>query len=272
MDAETMLYGVIGFPARHSLSPAMHNAAFREAGINAVYLAFEVPPERLEMAIDGVRGLGIGGLNVTMPHKEAVINHLDGLSEEAEEIGSVNTVVNDGELVGYNTDGLGARRALETVTGLRGRNVLVIGAGGAGRAIVYELSKTSNVVVLNRTPERAKALERFGAVGEALTEENLRRYTSWADIIINATPVGMNSSETPVPPDLLREGLVVMDIVYKPLRTRLLREAEGRGCTTVDGLWMLVYQGVESFRLWTGKSVDPELMRGAALEGLRESG
>ncbi|ACS34097.1 shikimate dehydrogenase [Thermococcus gammatolerans] len=270
MDAETRLYGLIGFPARHSLSPAMHNAAFRELGMNAVYLAFEVAPERLKMAVDGVRGLGIHGLNVTMPHKTTVIEHLDGLSGEAEEIGSVNTIVNDGELIGYNTDGVGARRALEMVTSLRGKNVLIIGAGGAGRAIAYALSKVSEVVVLNRTPEKARALERFGVTGDRLTPENLRRYLANADVLINATPVGMNSDESPVPAELLREGLVVMDIVYKPLKTRLLREAERRGCVTVDGLWMLVHQGAESFRLWTGKSVDPELMRRAALEGLRK--
>ncbi|WP_099211939.1 shikimate dehydrogenase [Thermococcus henrietii] len=270
MDAETRLYGVIGFPVRHSLSPAMHNAAFRELGINAVYLAFEVPPERLGMAVDGVRGLGVKGLNVTMPHKTAVMEHIDGLSGDAEEIGSVNTIVNEGELLGYNTDGIGARRALEMVTRLEGKDVLVLGAGGAGRAIAYELSKTSNVVVLNRTPGKARALERFGVIGDALTADNLRRYIREADILINATSVGMNSDESPVPADLLREGLVVMDVVYKPLRTRLLREAAERGCVTVDGLWMLVHQGAESFRLWTGKKVDPELMRGAALEGLRK--
>lgn len=270
-DAETRLYGVIGFPVRHSLSPVMHNAAFKALGINAIYLAFEVPPERLGDAMEGVRALGISGLNVTMPHKGAVIHFLDSLSEDSGEIGSVNTVVNrKGKLEGHTTDGLGARRALERAIELGGRKILIIGAGGAGKAIAYELSKDNEVVVLNRTLEKAKALERFGIMGDALNRENLGKYLEWAEVLINATSVGMNSWETPVPGEMLRKDLVVMDIVYKPLKTRLLTEAELRGCKTVDGLWMLVYQGIESFRLWTGFKPDEGLMRGAALEGISE--
>ena len=268
-DAKTGLYGVIGFPARHSLSPAMHNAAFKALGINAVYLAFEVHPDKLGEAIEGTRALGISGLNVTMPHKEAVVRFLDSLSGDSEEVGSVNTVVNrNGKLEGHTTDGIGARRALERVIEPNDRRILIIGAGGAGKAIAYELAKDNEVVVLNRTVERARALERFGAIGDSLNRANLVKYIEWAEILINATSVGMNSWEMPVPGELLNEKLVVMDIVYKPLKTRLLREAELRGCKTVDGLWMLVYQGIESFRLWTGLEPDENLMRRAALEGL----
>ncbi len=270
MDAKTRLYGVMGHPIGHSLSPTMQNAAFKELGINAVYIAFDVRPENVENAIRGIRALGISGMNVTMPLKESVLPYLDALSVDAEEIGSVNTIVNEGELMGYTTDGIGARKALERVTKLNGKNVLIIGAGGAGKAIAHEMAKTSEVVVLNRTVEKAKALERFGVKGDSLNFENLRRYLSWADVLINATSVGMNSDESLVPGSLLREDLVVMDIVYRPLKTRLLKDAEEAGCVVVDGLWTLVYQGAESFYLWTGRRVDPELMRRAALEGLRK--
>ncbi|ACJ16624.1 aroE shikimate 5-dehydrogenase [Thermococcus onnurineus NA1] len=271
MDAETVLYGLIGRPVSHSLSPAMHNALFRLYGMNAVYLAFEVSD--LEGAIKGIRALGIRGLNVTMPHKETVVGHLDGLSSEAEALNSVNTVVNrGGELIGHNTDGVGARKALERFTKLKGRRVLIIGAGGAGKAIAHELSKVASVVVLNRTPERAKTLERFGIEVGRLERSRLEAEIRNADVLINATPVGMNEERSIVPPELLPEGAVVMDAVYTPPKTLLLREAEARGCLTVDGLWMLVYQGAESFRLWTGVSPDVDFMRRVALEGLSKRG
>ncbi|NJE47463.1 shikimate dehydrogenase [Thermococcus sp. GR7] len=271
MDAETVLYGLIGRPVSHSLSPAMHNALFRLYGMNAVYLAFEVSD--LEGAIKGIRALGIRGLNVTMPHKETVVGHLDGLSSEAEALNSVNTVVNrGGELIGHNTDGVGTRKALERFTKLKGRRVLIIGAGGAGKAIAHELSKVASVVVLNRTPERAKTLERFGIEVGRLERSRLEAEIRNADVLINATPVGMNEERSIVPPELLPEGAVVMDAVYTPPKTLLLREAEARGCLTVDGLWMLVYQGAESFRLWTGVSPDVDFMRRVALEGLSKRG
>ncbi len=270
MNAETVLYGLIGHPVRHSLSPAMHNALFERHGINAVYLAFDVPSERLKATLEGLRVLS-GGFNVTMPHKTAVAELVDSLSKGSEELESVNTVVNsNGELVGYTTDGLGARRALERAIELGGRRILVIGAGGAGRAIAYELAKDNEVVVLNRTLEKAKMLERFGVTGGRLSVENLKKYVRWAEIILNATPVGMNEERSVIPRELLTGDKVVMDIVYHPLKTRLLRNAEERGCKTVDGLWMLVYQATESFRLWTGITPDAEFMRRVALEGLGE--
>ncbi|AFK23195.1 shikimate dehydrogenase [Pyrococcus sp. ST04] len=271
MNGETKVYAVIGKPVRHSLSPVMHNALFKKYGINAVYVAFEVFPEQLRDAILGVRALGIAGLNVTMPHKEKIIEYLDKVSPDSKAISSVNTVINsNGELIGYTTDGTGARKALERFTNVEGSRVLILGAGGAGKAIAYELAKYSDVVVLNRTPEKARALEKFGIKGDALTMENLSYYIEWADILINATSVGMGKYESLVPKELLREGLVVMDIVYKPIKTKLLKDAEKAGCLTVDGLWMLVYQGAESFKLWTGIHPDVELMRRVALEGLRK--
>ena len=270
MNAETALYGLIGHPVKHSLSPAMHNALFERHGINAVYLAFDVPPENLKATLEGLRFLS-RGFNVTMPHKTAVAELVDSLSKDSEELESVNTVINrNGKLVGYTTDGLGARRALERAIELGGRKVLVIGAGGAGRAIAYELAKDNEVVVLNRTLEKAKLLERFGVSGERLNGENLKKYVRWAEIVVNATSVGMNEERSVIPPELLAGDKVVMDIVYHPLRTLLLRSAEERGCKTVDGLWMLVHQAVESFHLWTGITPDAEFMRRVALEGLGE--
>ncbi|CAB49372.1 shikimate dehydrogenase [Pyrococcus abyssi] len=259
------VYGLIGKPVSHSLSPVMHNALFRKYGIDAVYVTFEV--EELGKAIDGVRALGISGLNVTMPYKEVVTKFLDELSEDAREINSVNTIINlEGSLIGYTTDGVGARKALERFTEIEGRNVLILGAGGAGKAIAYELSKIANIVVLNRTPSKAKSLEKFGVKGGSLDE--LPNYVGWADVLINATSVGMGTNESLVPRRLLRRELIVMDIVYKPLKTRLLRDAESVGCRVIDGLWMLIYQGAESFKLWTGIYPDVELMRRVSLERL----
>lgn len=270
MNAETVLYGLIGHPVRHSLSPAMHNVLFGRHGINAVYLAFDVPPQELKPTLEGLRFLSMG-FNVTMPHKTAVAELVDSLSKDSEELGSVNTVINrNGKLLGCTTDGIGARRALERAIELGGRRVLVIGAGGGGRAIAYELAKDNEVVVLNRTLEKAKRLERFGVSGERLKGENLEKYLRWAEIVVNATSVGMNEERSVIPPDLLTVGKVVMDTVYHPLKTLLLRSAEERGCKTVDGLWMLVYQAVESFHLWTGITPDAGFMRRVALESLSE--
>ncbi|MBO8173771.1 MAG: shikimate dehydrogenase [Thermococcus sp.] len=268
INAKTKLYGLIGKPVEHSLSPAIHNALFKKYNINAVYLAFEV--NDLDSAVKGVRALGISGLNVTMPHKEQILEFLDGLSEEAKAIGSVNTIVNrEGKLIGYNTDGIGALKALKRFTEVENKNILVLGAGGAGKAIAYTLSRLAKVVVLNRTERKAKELEKFGVKGEKLSKESLEHYLSWADIVINATSLGMNEDKSPIPKKLLRENLVVFDIVYFPLETKLLREAREVGCLTIDGLWMLIYQGAESFKLWTGVKPDVEFMRKVALEALK---
>ena len=271
MRDEPQLYGIMGYPLGHTLSPVIHNALFKRYRIRGSYFAFPVREERLPAAINCAR-IFMRGFNVTMPHKEALVPLLDELSEDASNIRSVNTVVNkNGKLVGYNTDGVGARKALERVAEINNSRILVLGAGGAGKAIAYELSKFSEVIVLNRTMEKALSLQKFGIdVGE-LTKDNLRRELKEADILINATSVGMNSNDNLVPREFLRKELIVMDIVYHPLSTKLLKDAEKTGCTTVDGLWMLVYQGAESFRLWTGIKVDISFMRRIAIESLRKS-
>ena len=269
VNAKTRLYGLIGKPVEHSLSPVIHNALFKRYNINAVYLAFEV--DDLDSAVRGIKALKISGLNITMPYKERILEFLDELSEEAGAIGSVNTVVNRaGELIGYNTDAVGVLKALKHFTEVKDRRILILGAGGAGKAIARALSRLAKVVVLNRTERKAKELEKFGLKGEKLSRESLEYYLSWADILINATSIGMNEDKSLIPKELLRKNLTVFDIIYSPLETRLLRDARKVGCLTVDGLWMLIYQGAESFRLWTGIDPDVGFMRKVALEALRD--
>ncbi len=252
LDASTSLYGVIGNPVRHSLSPIIHNVSFKRAGINAVYLAFEI--NNLSDALKGIKALGIRGLSVTIPFKTEVVKYLDEIDPIAKKIKAVNTILNhEGNLLGFNTDWLGALEALKEVTDLDEKKILVLGAGGASRAIVYGLSRAGcQVIITNRSIDRAKELaEEFGCL-------YLKEPTSEVDIIINSTPVGMYplENETPLPKHYLRKGMIVMDTVYKPLKTRLLREAEERGCLTINGLSMLSYQGAYQFEIWTGTKPD----------------
>jgi shikimate dehydrogenase len=249
----------------------MLNRAFREAGINAVYTAFHVLPERLEEAVRGVRALGFGGVNVTIPHKVAMLDLMDELDETAAAIGAVNTVVNrDGRLIGFNTDGIGYVRSLKEETGLsvEGKHVAVIGAGGAARGIVYALLKErpERVIILNRTPSSAERLasdmRRYGAA-EGCGLPELAKLKDEVDILINTTSVGMHPhvEETPVASELLTPRMTVSDIVYNPARTRLLAEAEARGCRIHGGLGMFIYQGAYAFEYWTGKPAPVAAMR-----------
>ncbi len=261
------IYGIIGWPVSHSLSPAMHNTAFSALGIKAVYGLLPVRPERLEAAIEGLRALGIKGVSVTVPHKERVIKYLDEVDEIAQEIGAVNTIINkEGLLCGTNTDWLGAKRALEEVTNLCEKEVVVVGAGGSARAIVYALVKSkAKVIIYNRTFSKAKALaEEFGAQARALEELNRAK----GDILVQTTSVGLGEDQTLVPEEILSRFEAVMDIVYVPLETKLLRQAKEAGCKVIHGLKMLVYQGMEQFRLWTGQEPPMNLMEEAALKAL----
>jgi len=260
VSARTALCGIVLHPAGHTRSPAMHNAAFAALGIDAVYAAFDVPPAALGDAIAGARALGIRQLAVSIPHKQAVMQLVDEVDPTARRIGAVNTLtLRDGRLVGSNTDWTGAVRALERETALDGRLVAVLGAGGAARAVVHGLlGAGAKVVVLNRTPERAAALaselgaDRGGALSDLAATP--------ADLVVNTTSVGLGSQESPVPAEALRPGMVVMDAVYEPERTRLLRDAEARGARTIPGKWMLVYQAAEQLRLWTGREAPVEVM------------
>jgi shikimate dehydrogenase len=259
-SAATALCGIVLHPAGHTRSPAMHNAAYAALGIDAAFVAFDVPPQRLAAAIAGARALGIRQLAVSIPHKEAVLAHVDEVDETARRIGAVNTVtLRDGRLLGSNTDWLGLARALERETKLAGKKAVVLGAGGTARAAVFALAERgAEVTVLNRTPARAEALAReLGASGagplEALAGLDF-------DVLVNTTSVGLRRDESPVAASALRAAAVVLDAVYDPPETRLLRDARARGARTVGGKWMLVEQAVEQIRLWTGKTAPSEVL------------
>jgi shikimate dehydrogenase len=267
INGNTLVYGILGRPVAHSLSPVMHNAAFRELGLNAVYVAF--PVMDLANAVAGLKGLNIRGASVTIPFKEDIIPLLAELDPQAAKIGAVNTVVNvDGRLVGYNTDWLGALKALEEKTDLAGKRVLILGAGGASRAIAFGImEKGGQVAVTDLEKDKALALSRQLWV-EVVAPDYVGQYP--ADILINATPVGMEprSGDIPIDPDLLARFQVVMDIVYKPLETRLLQEAGARGCQVINGLRMLIHQATEQFTLWTGRPAPLKIMADAAYRSL----
>jgi len=267
IDQHTRLYGVTGWPIGHSLSPAMHNAAFSAAGLNAVYLAFET--KDIAGCIQGMKALGIRGMSITIPHKSTVIPLLDELDDLAKKIGAVNTIVNDkGRLKGYNTDAVGALNALEEKCKLQGKTCLIIGAGGAARAIGFILrEKGIELKVANRSPERGRELANSLACPFIRLNEVK---TLRADLLIHTTPAGMSprEDECVVPEELLNETVVVMDIVYNPLETSLLKKAGARGCLTISGLGMFIHQGAEQFRLWTGLEAPINVMAGTVREAL----
>ncbi len=284
ISGKTRLCGIIGDPIEHTMSPVMHNAAFRQMGVDYLYVPFKVKQGELAKAIDGVRALNIRGLNVTIPHKVAIIQFLDKLDHLAERIGAVNTIVNnDGVLMGYNTDGAGFLQALlEGGIEPQEKKVVILGAGGASRAISFSLAdRGAHLVILNRALELDWAEELASRISQTfskevealeLNRENLARVLDRANIVVNATSVGMtpNIDETPVTSDLLKPDLTVFDIVYNPIKTRLLREAEAAGARTISGLDMLVWQGALAFEKWTGLKAPVELMREEAIKVLEK--
>ncbi len=267
------------------MSPVMHNAAFSSLGLDYVYLPFRVEKGQLAKAIDGARALNIRGLNVTIPHKVNVIPFLDELESLAERIGAVNTIVNDnGHLKGYNTDASGFVKALlERGIEPQGKKIVILGAGGASRAISFTLvERNADLAILNRQLEMDWAVELASSISRflgkeikalELNEQNLSAVLENADILVNATSVGMspNSDETPAPAKLLKAGLVVFDIVYNPIKTRLLTEAEVAGAETIDGLDMLVWQGALAFEMWTGVKAPVGIMKAEAIKVLKEN-
>jgi shikimate dehydrogenase len=271
INGHTKIYGILGRPVTHSLSPAMHNAAFAKLGLNAVYVAF--PVTDLPRAVAGLRGLALGGVSVTIPFKEEIMPLLDGLDPLAARMGAVNTVVNrEGRLTGYNTDWLGAVTALQAQTAIAGEHVLLLGAGGAARAIAFGiLHHGGRVTLTDLDAPRAETLARELAVN-AVPLNSLEQCP--ATILINATPVGMapDLEGLPIEPELLHRFTLVMDIVYRPLLTRLLREAQARGCRIIDGLQMLIHQATAQFELWTGQPAPLETMSQAAYAALDEEG
>ncbi len=269
LSGATALCGIVLHPASHTRSPAMHNAAFAALGLDAVYLPFDVPPQHLGRAIDGARALGMRQLAVSIPHKVAVMDHLDEVEETARRIGAVNTVTRTGRrLVGANTDWLGAMRALEREVDLKGVRAVVLGAGGTARALVHGLvERGARVVVLNRTPARAAVIaDELGADGAGpLSDLSGTPH----EVLVNTTTVGFGRDESPVEPSAIAAESVVMDAVYEPEKTRLLSDAEQRGARIISGKWMLVYQAAEQLALWTGREAPIRVMEEAFDSGGR---
>ncbi|MBP5092946.1 MAG: shikimate dehydrogenase [Abditibacteriota bacterium] len=266
------LLGVMGDPIAHSVSPAIHTAAIEALGLDYEYLPFRVTPERVGDAVRGMRALDIRGMNVTVPHKERVIEFLDKLTPRSEATGSVNTIINDnGVLIGDTTDGEGFLRDFEMIFGpVRGKRALLLGAGGAARSVAYSLAAAGcGITIVNRTSEKAESIKSMlrRSFDDIFVEigYNISDSVNNSDFVINTTSVGMiHPEETPLEGSYLRKDLGVYDIIYNPPRTRLMREAESVGAATANGLGMLVNQAALSFVSWTGKRPPLELMFEAA--------
>lgn len=269
ISGHTRVFGVMGYPVAHSLSPLMHNRAFAVRGYPGVYVPLPVHPQQVEAAVAGIRALGLAGVNVTVPHKQAVMPFLDEVSLKARRIGAVNTIINrDGRLLGENTDGQGFLRSFQEELGrdFRSSRVVILGAGGAARALAVELlmAGVSRLLIANRTEARARALvadlktwnegpARVDALG--LQDERLAGEVRQADVVIQASSWGMSPHDDApslIPPEWLQPGTAVCDIVYTPAETGLLKAARERGCPTLAGLGMLLHQGAAAFELWTG--------------------
>ncbi len=283
INTQTRLCAVIGDPVAHSLSPAMHNAAFAAAGLNYVYLAFAV--HNLAECMAGMRALqGFRGMSVTIPHKVAVMDYLDHIDPLARKVGCVNTVINaEGTLTGAITDGLGTLRAFENAAvSLDDKEILFAGTGGAARAVAFaivEQHRPRGLHILGRTPSR---LEQLVNDLRAATDIPIQSGTlatdltpaiAASDIIIQATPIGMHGhaeTESIIPADMLRPEQVVFDMVYRPMKTQLIKDAEAAGCVSILGLEMLLHQAVLQFELWTGQKAPETVMRHALIEALQE--
>lgn len=270
IKGSTKVVGLIGEPVEHSFSPPMHNEAFKTLGLDYVYVPFNVSPNNLKSAIEGANSLNIQGLNVTIPHKINVINYLNELDPIAELIGAVNTI-DFKNLKGYNTDGIGCIRAIEEVTKIKDKNIVVAGSGGAARAIVFYLAKygAEEVNILNRNLKKAENLANDLLASNLISNVNssdiseISKFISDADILIDTTPIGMhpNVSDEPIVKAAdIHEELVVNDIVYNPNETVLLKEAIKANAKVVYGIKMLLYQGAESFKIWTGREAPIDVM------------
>lgn len=282
IDAHTAVYCVIGNPVRHSMSPHVHNAAFQEKGINAVYVAFEV--EDLRAAIAGMKALGIAGASVTVPHKVEAMNHLDDIEPVARMTGAVNTISNeDGRLVGFNTDGPAAARAIKNAgVTLEGTSAVIISYGGTARAIAFTLAsqqKVAQITVLGRKDDKISLFtreidEKTGIKTKGINllkqPEEVKRALESADIVINASSAGMHPDidSCPVPPEWISPRSAVFDAVYNPLETTLIKRAAEKGCAVIRGLEMFVNQAALQFERWTGVDAPADLMRRVALDAL----
>lgn len=264
----TLVFGVIGFPLKHSLSPVMHNSAFRYLKLDAIYLPFEIRPEELEDELNRLENMGVKGINVTIPHKERVVEIFNP-SREAEEIGAGNTVLFDGRRV-FNTDIYGIRKALENA-GINPEDldILVVGAGGAGKSAVYALMGRNRVFITNRTEEKGREVaEKFGVEFLKISELEGRKF----DLIVNATPLGMKGFENrlPIPISVVKNSNAVFDMVYNPPETPLVLAGRKYGCKIASGVDMLVYQGAKAFEIFTGLNAPVDVMKKAVLSELKK--
>ena len=277
INGKTKVVGIFGWPVEHTFSPPMHNAALAHLNLDYVYVPFAVNPEKVGAAVDGIRGLGLAGVNVTIPHKSAVIPYLDRIDEAARLIGAVNTIVNDnGTLTGYNTDAPGFVRSLEQDGGTapQGKRVLILGAGGAARAVSIQLALAgaAEVVFSTRVARKSAGLQNIitrstnAKVSEAIWGDVTSAELAKTDILINSTPLGMHPNTGVMPPvDLtaLPDTALVCDLIYNPRETLLLQKAREAGLRTLNGLGMLLYQGAIAFELWTKNGAPVEVMREA---------
>ena len=298
IDGKTKILGVIGDPIEHTFSPAMHNAGLRELGLNYIYLPFHVKPDRLKECIEGAKSLGMEGLNVTIPHKTDVMKHLDDIDQVAQMIGAVNTIQfnfdednessnqdNESKVTtkGFNTDGYGCVRAIQEKTSINDKKVTITGAGGAARAIAFQMANSgiSELSILNGNLEKAESLANdlmanLKTIGidinvNAYDLDNLKGELDDSDIFIDTTPIGMypNVNDKPIASaDMMHEDLVVNDIVYTPMETSLIKEAKKVNAEVVYGYKMLLYQGIRSFEIWLGHEAPVDTMEKALLNAL----
>lgn len=278
IKGSTNIVGLIGHPVEHSFSPPMHNAAFKALNMDYAYVAFDVEPENLKSAIQGAKSLNIKGFNVTIPHKIEVMNYLDEIDEVASLIGAVNTI-DFKNMKGYNTDGIGAVKAIEEVTSIKNKNVVVAGAGGASRAISFYIAKygAESLTILNRNVEKAQKLSKdvlnSGLIKQVNSDSisQINNHIDDADILIDTTPIGMHphiNDEPILTAENMHEDLTVFDAVYNPNETVLISEAIKADAKPVYGIKMLLYQGAESFEIWTGKKAPVDEMEKALRQTL----
>ncbi|MBY9004988.1 MAG: shikimate dehydrogenase [Candidatus Lokiarchaeota archaeon] len=279
-STRTNIICIFGHPIEHSMSPIMHNIAFKDLGLDYIYIAIDIAPNNLKQAFDVVRALDIKGANITVPHKKRTLQYVDEISPIARKIGAINTIKNeDGKLIGTNTDASGAKKALkEANIDINEKNVMILGAGGAARALAHSLiEETNNLFIVNRTSNRGKNLAReltkeyhkevlFKKFKNKIFEEKLPSI----DILVNTTTIGMfpDIHISPIPKNYLHDDLTIFDIIYNPLETQLMKDASEKGCRVLGGLDMLIYQGVLSFEWWTNQTPNVELMKKSILDEL----
>lgn len=274
ITSKTKIYGLLGYPVKHSFSPLIHNPAFEAKGIDACYLCFETKPENIKEAIEGIRALNIQGVNLTIPHKETCLSYLDEIEKTAKLIGAVNTIVHrENKLIGYNTDGEGFIKALKEDLNfdLKDKTIFLFGAGGAGKAVGISLAKhgVKQIFIVDKNKKKARALaenieENFSRTAIELTHSHNQKAIKNADLLVNATPIGMNPSDNLIiNPVYFPKQLAIFDLIYNPAETKLLKAARKKGLKANNGLGMLIQQAALSFELWTDEQAPIEVMRKA---------